>query len=203
MAYRIGAKMGGLRFTWPCIAALAMVVFSTPYGHSDERARSPLRIAPGSISNREHVGTRHQDGRVRPRASGAINRSPETPLRRSGGQVQRLRPHDWAQGQWRKEKRGGRFGWWWNVAGFGYFYEVPSQGAPGYVSEIVQPDSEVDAEPNEFVEPATTYTAPVSPAPHLWRAYAYTGGELKGTYAKISECNEALKNEPNGVCIWK
>ena len=46
----------------------------------------------------------------------------------------------WVGGRWRHTWWHGRYGWWWNVGGFWYFYDTPVYPYPGYVSETYYDD---------------------------------------------------------------
>src|SRR3974390_2955992 len=149
------------------IAALALLLFSSSNGHSQE-LRPGLRTAP-SIQR-----AKPPNRKVPPHTSAPVRRM--APVRHFGNQVFRG-ARTWREGVWRHEKRRGRFGWWWNTGGYAYYYDVPLEGPP-------------------------EEAAPPSP-PHVRQAYFYIDGVLKGTYNKLTECNEAQKSDPHGVCIWK
>ena len=36
----------------------------------------------------------------------------------------------WRNGRWRQAQRNGRFGWWWDVGGYWYFYGEQTEGPP-------------------------------------------------------------------------
>lgn len=170
------------------IAALALLLFSSSNGHSQE-LRPGLRTAP-SIQR-----AKPPNRKVPPHTSAPVRRM--APVRHFGNQVFRG-ARTWREGVWRHEKRRGRYGWWWNTGGYAYYYDVPLEGPPDYISEIAEPDSAIEPDSGEPPEEA----APPSP-PHVRQAYFYIDGVLKGTYNKLTECNEAQKSDPHGVCIWK
>ena len=97
----------------------------------------------------------------------------------------------WRQGKWHHERRGGRYGWWWNTGGIAYFYSAPSEGPPDYVSDVSEPD-----ETGQAAEPAP----PAEPQ----RAYLYQPGDINGVpYDTLEACWEAQKKAGKGICVLK
>ncbi|MDR3519114.1 MAG: hypothetical protein P4M00_25240 [Azospirillaceae bacterium] len=43
----------------------------------------------------------------------------------------------WRGGEWRHERYGGRFGWWWHTGGAWYFYDEPVYPYPPVVSSVI------------------------------------------------------------------
>jgi hypothetical protein len=99
--------------------------------------------------------------------------------------------HAWQAGHWRQESRRGRYGWWWDTGGFGYFYDAPFEGPPDYVSEIEEPEQTAGPQLQQQREPL--------------RAYFFKSGDQKGvSYNTLEECKHAYENaEKIGFCILK
>jgi hypothetical protein len=97
----------------------------------------------------------------------------------------------WQQGRWHHTTRNGRFGWWWDVGGFWYFYSEPKEGPPTYVSDV------------EVADEATSVPPPQPEEPH--HSFYYRPGDLKGVpYDTIEECTVARQQAGNvGVCVMK
>jgi hypothetical protein len=204
--YQFQGAMVRIRLNLPFIAGLALLMFSTSSGHSQQHATpSSLghgsRTAPISSSVNRNLHHARPHSKAPHQGYGIVNVRPKGPVRHFGSQTHRG-PINWRQGVWRHEKRGGRYGWWWNTGGFAYFYDVPTEGPPDYISEIAEPDSAIEPNPGEPYEAVIPDAAPPAP-PHVRQAYYYSAGVVKGTYNTLKECDEAQKSDPHGVCIWK
>ena len=179
------------------IAALALLLFSSSNGHSQELPHSSDRPGLRTAPNIERA--KPSNPKVPPHTSAPVSRM--APVRHFGDQAYQG-ARTWREGVWRHEKRRGRYGWWWNTGGYAYFYDVPIEGPPDYISEIAEPDSAIEPDSGEPPGAMMPEAAPPSP-PHVRQAYYYSDGVLKGTYNKLTECDEAQKRDPHGVCIWK
>jgi hypothetical protein len=67
------------------------------------------------------------------------------PGRRGVGSFNERERAVWYGGRWRHEERFGRYGYWWEVNGVWYFYDQPTAGPPGFVSEMEFSDDDPDA----------------------------------------------------------
>ena len=104
----------------------------------------------------------------------------------------------WRNGRWHHTLRNGRFGWWWDVGGFWYFYPERTEGPPDYVSDLeVADDATIAASPPQQPNPP--------PPQQPKQAFYYHPGDLKGVpYKTIEDCTWAREQAGNvGVCVYK
>lgn len=83
-------------------------------------------------------------------------------------------PHDlsiWRGGRWIRDWHDGRYGWWWIVGGFWYFYPVPIYPYPTYVPPAI------------VVEQAPPSPAGLPPA-----QYWYFCDNPPGYYPYVASC---------------
>jgi hypothetical protein len=97
-----------------------------------------------------------------------------------GGEMHQFHRHDlgvWRGGYWHQGRHGGRFGWWWVVAGAWYFYPQPVYPYPDpYTPPVVVVPSEVPVEPAVppvqywyYCDAARAYYPYVANCPDGWR----------------------------------
>ncbi len=120
-----------------------------------------------------------------------ISRGHQLPPRQFGGRIY-YGARAWRQGVWRHHARNGLYGWWWDLGGWGYYYTVPKEGPPDYVSEIAEPEEEAMAAESEPPRPSS-------------QAFYYRPGDLNGVpYSTLNACEKARVEAGNiGMCIWK
>ena len=166
------------KLTYPMIiVALASMPLSPPLSaFAQQRGAGPQRTPSAP-----HRGT------------GAV--SAHTPPRSHsfGGHLYRGRLA-WVHGRWHHGTRNGRYGWWWDVGGVGYFYPEPIEGPPDYVSDIGVVDEPTVAQP------------PAAPPPPKEPRHAvyYRPGDILGTrYQTLEECQATQRAGNVGVCVWK
>ena len=155
--------------TFLTIVALASILVAPPFSAFAQRERGPPRL----------------EGR---RLQAPIPVRPQTVRPVYRGQLA------WRNGRWHQAQRNGRFGWWWDVGGYWYFYGEQTEGPPDYVSDVeVAADDVVDAPP------------PPPPPPQPKHAFYYHPGDIKGVpYDTIVECTKARERAGDvGVCVYK
>jgi len=156
--------------TFLTIVALASILVAPPFSALAQRERGPPRLE----------GRRWQAPiPVRPQAVRPVYR----------GQLA------WRNGRWHQAQRNGRFGWWWDVGGYWYFYGEQTEGPPDYVSDV-----EV-----AVADDATAAPPPPPPPPQPKHAFYYHPGDIKGVpYDTIEECTKARERAGDvGVCVYK
>jgi hypothetical protein len=67
----------------------------------------------------------------------------------------------WMGGRWHHERRFGRLGYWWEVNGAWYYYDMPMGGPPAYVSEVEFFDDADPGAPVLVEQPAVVVAPPV------------------------------------------
>ena len=156
--------------TFLTIVALASILVAPPFSAFAQRERGPPRL----------------EGR---RLQAPIPVRPQTVRPVYRGQLA------WRNGRWRQAQRNGRFGWWWDVGGYWYFYGEQTEGPPDYVSdvEVAVPDD------------ATAAPPPPPPPPQPKHAFYYHPGDIKGVpYDTIEECTKVRERSGDvGVCVYK
>jgi hypothetical protein len=174
--------------TYLIIVALASMLVAPPFSAFAQREeRGPPRLE-------EQTPLRKPEVQIPLRKP-----EPHTPLRtqKFGGHAYHGQLA-WSDGRWRRTTRNGRYGWWWDVGGFWYFYpaeqiEGQPEGPPDYVSDV------------EVADDATA--APAAPAPPEEPNYAvyYRPGDLTGTrYPTLDKCEQIKEQAGNvGVCVLK
>jgi hypothetical protein len=160
----------------PTYLIIVALLVAPPFSASAQRERGPLRLEEPGLEER-----RFEERRLEER----------TPLRPQtfGGRVYHGRLA-WRDGRWRQAERDGRFGWWWDVGGFWYFYPQQTKGPPDYMSDV---------------EVADDATAAPPPPQQPQRAFYYRPGDLKGVpYDTIEDCTKAMQQAGDvGVCVYK
>ncbi len=90
--------------------------------------------------------------------------------------LRRLDPPDrniWSHGRWHHRHYRGRYGWWWFVAGYGYWYEESYFPYPDYISDEIEQDmgdeTPPDATPPNDLQGDTYYycSSPDGYFPHV------------------------------------
>jgi len=154
--------------TFLTIVALASILVAPPFSAFAQRERDPPRLE----------GRRLQAPiPVRPQAVRPVYR----------GQLA------WRNGRWRQAQRNGRFGWWWDVGGYWYFYGEQTEGPPDYISDV------------EVAVGDDATAVPPPPPPQPKHAFYYHPGDIKGVpYDTIVECTKAREQAGDvGVCVYK
>ena len=156
--------------TFLTIVALASILVAPPFSAFAQRERGPPRL----------------EGR---RLQAPIPVRPQTVRPVYRGQLA------WRNGRWRQAQRNGRFGWWWDVGGYWYFYGEQTEGPPDYVSDV-----EV-----AVADDATAAPPPPPPPPQPKHAFYYHPGDIKGVpYDTIEECTKVRERSGDvGVCVYK
>ena len=104
----------------------------------------------------------------------------------------------WAGGLWRQEWHHGRYGWWWVVDGFWYFYERPVYPFPMVVSEVVLPEAVPAPPPGVIIQqaapPVVIQQAPPPPPnqPTMW----YYCDNPAGYYPYVQTCTMPFRAVP-------
>jgi hypothetical protein len=154
--------------TFLTIVALASILVAPPFSAFAQRERGPPRLE----------GRRLQAPiPVRPQSVRPVYR----------GQLA------WRNGRWHQARRNGRFGWWWDVGGYWYFYGEQTEGPPDYVSDV------------EVAVADDATAAPPPPPPQPKHAFYYHPGDIKGVpYDTIEECTKVRERSGDlGVCVYK
>jgi hypothetical protein len=98
----------------------------------------------------------------------------------------------WRGGAWRHDWHDGRFGWWWEVDGYWYWYPEPIYPYPTYVPPaapvVMAPPPPVEMAP----PPPAPPTPAAAPAPQFWY---YCEGS-RGYYPYVATCNEPWRQVP-------
>lgn len=75
--------------------------------------------------------------------------------------------HKWRRGNWRHTSHDGKFGWWWYVDGFWFFYATPIYPYPTYIGSTIF----VDFGPNDYY----WYWCDDPPGYYPYVRYCYSG----------------------------
>jgi hypothetical protein len=85
----------------------------------------------------------------------------------------------WTHGAWHRDWHDGRFGWWWTVGPYWYFYPEPIYPYPGYIPPAV------------VVQQAPPVPAGLPPV-QSW----YFCDNPNGYYPYVASCNTAWREVP-------
>jgi hypothetical protein len=149
-------------FTALSFAALAQQPPS-PYGKPAPQKAAPVqrgpvtgaRPGPGpqqgarTVPQQPGRAAPQQPGRAAPQQGyrGGVQQGYRGPGPGAGARAYRAERRDWGghryygrtawdRGRWRHEWRNGRYGWWWDTGGAWYYYDQPTEGPPGFVSDV-------------------------------------------------------------------
>lgn len=149
------------------VAALALAPVSVPAGEKSDgkprigrshgppsgyRGRVPGREFRGAPKGFERPASREREGP----AAGPSRERQAAPAGKSASERHgTFRGRDYAQftaedrdhwrrGEWRHTSHDGRFGWWWFVGGFWYFYPQPIYPYPTYIGFYYEPGYDAD-----------------------------------------------------------